>query len=218
MLDKVEVDVIAVLNEPVYVPSLKQGIDTGIVVTDEDFVIEMKSEFVQQLGINNDFFSSQVNNVATSVTGVNNAAYFKYANETSWTIINNIFQLNVPYVVKLDKTGATINGVFYPTNTRTPVYTNTPITLYCNHITGQSYPHRFYYIKIWHKGELVCHWSGKYNLVENRRYIYDELNNVVVYYPQVTTLELSEATQTITVTNEEYEAILPTLEKMRNKE
>lgn len=219
LLDKVEVDVnLTVLNAPVYVPPLKQGIDTGIVVTDEDFVIEMKSEFVQQLDYNNDFFSSQINDVATSITGVGNAVYFKYATGTSWTIINNILQLNVPYVVKLDKTGATINGVFYPTNTRTPGYTNTPVTLYYNHITGQSYPHRFYYIKIWHKGELVCYWSGKYNLVESRGYIYDELNKVVVYDPQVTTLELSEATQTITVTNEEYEAIAPILSEMRGEE
>lgn len=245
LLDEVEVDANGILldlvDEEYYV--CRYNLDTGIFLT-ENCKIEVEFMPLQPINKSTTYLSyfsnrnvgNDTNNVVRQIYYDNNYNLFGASTQSITAISFNGITYEQGQIIKivLVSEGNEQYGQYYVNgelkNTTTyeklnylPI--NNTFKIGGSSMTGYQNGLVLYKLKMWNDGVLVFDGIPKNDKNTGYHYLINDVDDSIIGVAlynknDVATLELSEVsdTQTITVTNEEYEAILPTLEKMRNKE
>lgn len=235
LLDKVEVDVDYLENEEYYLWTRRT--DTGITLA-SDYKIEFEfvpvkpyntaspyATFLSNRNFNEQnqdcaqvYYTIALGKIGASVTSNSGTELAPYT--------DGLIKMVLVSNSKERYAECYINDVFQAKrNFQSTGYTPIDNTI---HIAGAknksvAAPLLFYSLKIYNNGVLVFDGKPKIDKSIGVHYLINAVNNQAIdastyNLDSIATIELSEATQTITVTNEEYEAIAPILSEMRGEE
>ncbi len=237
LLDKVEVDVDYLENEEYYL--LTRRTDTGITLA-SDYKIEFEfvpvkpyntaspyATFLSNRNFNEQnqdcaqvYYTIALGKIGAGVTGESGTEIAPYT--------DGLIKMVLVSNSKEHYVECYINDVFQAKrNFQSTGYTPIDNTI---HIAGAknksvAAPLLFYSLKIYNNGVLVFDGKPKIDKSIGVHYLINAVNNQAIdastyNLDSIATIELSEAsdTQTITVTNEEYEAIAPILSEIRGEE
>lgn len=225
LLDKVEVDVnVDNLVDSDYFPTLRRKIPTPIVIKDAEWKFDIDCVFVEVENDRNILLRDS--NLGTCVfTYSNTIIRFFYEREIDGqdTSTNISLEAGKRYHFVLDINGLYVNDIYTSNSTKYAINPNktSKTVLSYNPAINRGSNLLLYSFKAYHKGVLVCDYVPKEFISDNNvKVLYDNVSKSIIYvnyFNDSTTLELPD-TQTITVTNEEYEAIAPILSEMRGEE
>lgn len=235
LLDKVEVNVNPLEDEEYHL--LTRLTDTGITLT-SDYKIEFEfvpvkpyntasayATFLSNRNFNEHnqdcaqvYYTISVGKIGAGVTGASGTELAPYTDGLIKMVLvsNNKEHYAECYINDVFQVKRNFQSLGYPPIDNTV------------HIAGAknksvAAPFLFYSLKIYNNGVLVFDGKPKIDKSIGVHYLINAVNNQAIdastyNLDSIATLELSEATQTITVTNEEYEAIAPILSEMRGEE